>query len=156
MGNASPDGAVDVLPVMKEFLIAKTGLLGDAINQFDHLPRAAIDSIVRQPPRVLELLAHPGGARRGGPRQTPRASLLDVTWLRDSKVTSVSLTTLLIPDIKLKRSPVIGLAVGLPGMQQAKLGGAERVFGRHAMRQFSVRNQHQRSEEHTSELQSLR
>src|SRR6266852_2272778 len=34
--NSSTDRAVNIFPVVKEFLIRQVRLLGDAINQFDH------------------------------------------------------------------------------------------------------------------------
>jgi len=35
-GDSSADGAVNILPVMKEFVISQAHLLGDALNKFDH------------------------------------------------------------------------------------------------------------------------
>src|SRR5262249_30678436 len=35
-GNPRPNGAMDIFPVTKEFLVRQVRLLGDAINKLDH------------------------------------------------------------------------------------------------------------------------
>jgi hypothetical protein len=48
----------------------------------------------------------------------------------------------LISDVQLERSPIVGLAVGKPSMEQAELGGSQCLFGWHITRQFLVQSRH--------------
>ena len=48
----------------------------------------------------------------------------------------------LISDVKLERSPIVGLAVGMPSMEQTELGGAQGILGRHITRQLFVQSRH--------------
>src|SRR6266852_124397 len=70
-------------------------------------------------------------------------SLTVTASFRAATVRERSYLLFLSARIKLKRSPIIGLSIGIAGVKEAKLRRSECVFRRHTPREFAVESGHQ-------------